>query len=91
MSGLFALRFISADSLAIDARSRDVQEGNTKPAVDEGRGAHAQDAHGCEDKDGDCAKAEAERRCDVSSGVEVGRDVGTEVDPVGDSAQSPGG
>src|SRR6516162_11017912 len=26
------------------------------PAVDEGRGAHAQDAHGCKDKDGDCAK-----------------------------------
>ena len=63
-----------------DAWSRDSEEDNTKPTVDEGRGAHAQDAHGCEDKDGDCAKAEAERRCDVSSGVKAGRDVGTEVD-----------
>ena len=68
---------------------RNGEEGNAEPSVDEGRAAHAQDAHGCEDKDGDCAKAEAERRCDVSSDVKAGRDVGTEVDPVGDFAESP--
>jgi hypothetical protein len=44
--------------------------------VDEGRGAHAQDTHAREDKDGDCAKAEAERRCNVWSGVKAGRDIG---------------
>ena len=67
---------MAADSRAISYGERNVEEGNSEPAVDEGRGAHAQDAHGCEDKDGDCAKAEAERRCDVSSGVKAGRDAG---------------
>ena len=33
-------------------------------------------AHAREDKDRDCAEAEAERRCDVWSGDKAGRDAG---------------
>jgi len=45
-------------------------------SVDEGRCADAKDARAREDKDdGDRAKTEAERACDVSAGVKTGRDV----------------
>jgi hypothetical protein len=52
--------------------NNDGQEDNTEPAVDDGRVAYAEDACAREDKDGDHAKAEAERGCDVSSGVKAG-------------------
>jgi hypothetical protein len=53
------------------------EEDNEEPAVDEGRGAHAEDARAREDKD-DCdrAEAQAERGCGVSAGIKARRDAG---------------
>jgi hypothetical protein len=58
-------------------RNRDGEEDNEEPAVDEGRGAHAEDARAREDEDnGDRAEVKAERGCGVSAGIKAGRDVG---------------
>jgi hypothetical protein len=46
--------------------------------MDEGRGAHVEGVCAREDKDGHLAKTYAERGCDVSSGVNAGRDAGGE-------------
>jgi hypothetical protein len=55
----------------------DGEKGDEDPAVDEGRRADAKDARAREDKDdGDRAKTEAERACDVSAGVKAGRRAG---------------
>jgi hypothetical protein len=55
----------------------DGEEDNAEPAVDEGRGAHAEEARGPADKDsGDRAQAQAERGCRVSAGIKGGRDGG---------------
>jgi hypothetical protein len=68
---------MAADSKAhLSHGERNGEEDNADPSVDEGRGTHAEVAHAREDEDGNCAKAGAERRCDVWSGVKTGRDAG---------------
>ena len=67
----------SAESLAIEARSGDGEEGKTNPAVDEGGGAHAQGARAREDEDdGDRRQGQTERGCRVSAGIKAGGGAG---------------
>jgi hypothetical protein len=55
----------------------DGEEGNEESSMDEGRGAHAEDARGPADEDNcDRAQAQAERGCGVSGGIKAGRDAG---------------
>jgi hypothetical protein len=58
-------------------RNNDGQEDNAGSSVDEGRGAHAEDACTRADEDNcDRAEAQAERGCGVSAGIITGRDTG---------------
>jgi hypothetical protein len=55
----------------------DGEEDNAKPAVDEGRGPHAEDVRARKGEDErDRAKAEAELCGDAAEGINIGRDAG---------------
>jgi hypothetical protein len=57
--------------------NNDGEEGFEASAVDEGRGAHAEDAGARADEDNcDRAQPQAERGCGVSAGIKAGRDAG---------------